>query len=188
MRTLLASAAIASLAVLGPAQNTNEQAPTASNSLSFEDGSAIAIAYRSFTVAGGNWLNALHDQGERGQRTRKFYNEQYITGFLKGSLKLATDMTLGGNPVAKGEYGFTFRIDDDLVWHLVVLDGDEEVAKIALETESDENDRSARLVITPIAAAEGSKGHIKIHFGPLQAKVDFAAGSQAEEASAGKDK
>lgn len=174
LATLTASLLFAAL----PAQNTNESAPMASSSLTFDKEHDLTIAYRSFTIAGGNWLRQLNDRGANGKQARKYYNEQYITNYLRGSLKVTKDVELGGNPLSAGTYKVTFRIDDDLVWHFVVLTekGDQEICAIAMVTDRDDKTASARLSITPVADAEGKQGKLAIHFGPLKSEIAFKLG------------
>jgi hypothetical protein len=160
--------------------NTNENAPLATNTLAFAPDTEVSVSYASFTTAGGSWLRQLYDRGNTGAQSRKFYNEQYITSFLKGSLKLSKGTQLGGNALSAGTYKLTFRIDEDLVWHLVVLnDKSQEICAIAMNTERDDKRPASRLCITPTAAAEGKQGHLHIHFGPLQAQVPFVIGQPA---------
>ncbi|HLU38419.1 MAG TPA: hypothetical protein VK081_03485 [Planctomycetota bacterium] len=167
------------LAVGAAAQNTNENAPAATNRLAFDRDTSIEVSYASFTTAGGNWLRQLYAEGEAGKQARKFYNERYITAFLKGALKVSKDIELGGNPLAAGTYKLTFRIDEDLVWHLVVRnDKDQEVCAIAMNTERDDKRVASRLWIAPIAAPEGKQGTLHIHFGPLTADVAFTVGTK----------
>jgi hypothetical protein len=180
--TLFALAALASAQV-----NTNENAPTSTSTLAFSKDTEIAVSYRSFTTAGGAWLRQLYDKGNNGTRARKYYNEQYITGYLDGSLKVSKDIELAGNPLAAGSYKLTFRIDEDLVWHLVVLnDKSQEICAIAMNTERDDKHTASRLSIAPVAAAQGQQGNLHIHFGPLRADVAFAIGKPAAAAAPAK--
>lgn len=180
MKLLRTLVAVCALAALSPAQNTNENAPVATNALAFDKDTEVAVSYRSFTTAGGNWLRQLTDKSQGGTRARKLYNEQYITEYLKGSLKLSKDIELAGNPLAAGTYKLSFRIDDDLVWHLVVLnDKGGEICAVVMNTERDDKTAVGRLSITPVAAAEGKAGALHVHFGPLKAAVAFTVGKGA---------
>lgn len=188
MQTLAKLVVLSLLVSLAPAQrNSNDTAPTATNALSFDKDTQITVSYTSFTTAGGGWLRQLYELGDVGVSSRKYYNEQYITSRLKGSLKVSQDVQLAGNPLTAGSYKLTFRIDQDLVWHLVVLsDKDQEICAIAMNTERDDKHAANRLSITPVAAAEGKQGSLHIHFGPLHADVPFTVGKAAAAAPAKK--
>lgn len=180
MKLLVQIVLAGAFAALLPAQNTNDAAPTATAALAFDKDTELTVSYRSFTTAGGNWLRQLTDKGQGGSRARKFYNEQYITEYLKGSLKLSKDVELGGTPLTAGTYKLSFRIDDDLVWHLVILnDKGAEVAAVVMNTERDDKTATNRLRITPMAAAKGQEGHLEVHFGPLKAAIAFKVGKAA---------
>lgn len=180
MQTLAKIVAACALVALAPAQNSNDNAPTATHSLAFDKDTKVAVTYASFTTSGGGWLSGLYAQGDAGARMRKGYNEQYITKQLKGSLELSKDVQLAGNPLTAGTYKFTFKIDEDLVWNLIVMNqkGDE-ICTIAMNTERDDKRPVSRLSITPIAAAEGKAGNLNIRFGPLQADVAFTVAAAA---------
>ncbi len=181
MNTLANLAALCAFVAIAPAQtNTNEKAPTATHALAFDKDTEVSVSFAAFTTAGGGWLRQLNDKGAGGTQARKYYNEQYITSYLKGSLKLSKDTQLGGNALSAGSYKLTFRIDEDLVWHLVLLsDKDQEICAIAMNTERDDKHAASRLSITPIAAAEGKQGNLRVHFGPLRADVPFVVGKPA---------
>lgn len=185
MKTLASLTASLLLFAALPAQNTNENAPTSTSSLAFDKEHELTVSYRSFTIAGGNWVRQLNDRGATGKQARKFYNEQYITQYLRGSLKANKDLELGGNSLSAGTYKLTFRIDEDLVWHLVVMNekGDQEICAIAMVTERDDKTAAARLSITPVAAAEGKQGSLAIHFGPLRSAVAFKVGKPPAKAA-----
>ncbi len=185
---ILATLAAGILLAALPGQNTNENAPTSTASLAFDKEHELTVAHRSFTIAGGNWLRQLNDRGQTGKQARKFYNEQYITNYLRGSLKVSKDVELGGNPLSAGTYKLTFRIDEDLVWHLVVLTekGDQEICAIAMVTDRDDKTANSRLSITPVAAAEGKQGTLAIHFGPLRSEVAFKLGKPPAKAAPAK--
>jgi hypothetical protein len=164
MKLLRTLVAVCALAALSPAQNTNENAPVATNALAFDKDSELSVSYRSFTTAGGNWLRQLTDKGQGGAR----------------ALKVSKDIDLGGNPLSAGTYKLSFRIDDDLVWHLVVLnDKGGEICAVVMNTERDDKTAAGRLSITPVAAAEGRAGALHVHFGPLKAAVAFTVGKGA---------
>jgi len=190
MKILTTLVAACSLAALAHAQNSNDNAPTASNSLAFDKETRITVSYASFTTAGGNWLQQLYAKGEAGARARKGYNEQYIPSKLAGSLELSKDVALAGNALTAGTYKFTFRIDDDLVWHLVVQNQKgQDICDVVMNTERDDKRQVSRLSVTPIAAAEGKAGHLEVRFGPLRADVEFKVGlPAAKKAAAGSGK
>jgi hypothetical protein len=166
------------LPALATAQNTNDNAPVATNVLAFDSDTKITVSYASFTTAGNNWLRGLYAKGEAGAQARKGYNERYIPGRLAGKLELSKDVELAGNPLAAGAYKFTFKIDEDLVWNLVVMnDKGDEICSIAMNTERDDKRPASRLTITPIAAAEGKAGSLDVRFGPLHADVAFKVGA-----------
>lgn len=191
MKALAYLVAACALVALAPAQNTNDNAPVASNTLAFDKDTKVTVSYASFTTAGGNWLRQLYTQGEAGARGRKFYNEQYITSHLAGSLEISKDIDLAGNPLTAGSYKITFRIDEDLVWHLVVMNQkSQEICAVVMNTERDDKRPISRLTITPLAAPQGKAGNLNIRFGPLQADIAFKVGTAAPakkaEAPAGK--
>lgn len=185
MKTFATLAAAGLLCSLAPAQNTNDNAPVATHSLAFDKETKITVSYASFTTAGGNWLRALYAKGEGGSRARRLYNEQYTPSRLAGSVELSKDVQLGGNPLAAGTYKFTFRIDEDTVWHLVVLNQKgQEICAVVMNTERDDKRPVGRLTITPVAGAEGKAGNLDIRFGPLRAEVPFEVVAAAKKPAA----
>lgn len=183
MRLLLAT--VLSLAVPLAAQgNTNERAPTATNKLEFDGGAAVSVSYRSLTLAGGQSLKRLMTKGKEGDRIREFYNTQYLPNFLHGKLEVGADVELGGQTLAKGSYGMTFRIDSDVVWHLVLTNAaGAEVCAVALDTSEDASSKAKRLVIQPVAADEDGSGQLQLQFGSLVAQVPFKIVKKAAPAA-----
>lgn len=191
------------LATALPAQNTNEDAPRATHKIEFggdpqDLGGAdvvmplsLSISYQQLSLAGGQSLKSLTAKGPRGAAYRKFYNEQYLPNFLKGKLTTQQAMTLQGKEVPAGSYSFTFRIDDDLNWHLVVSEGDAETCSVALDPAKQLRVTSSRLTIEPVATSdEQAKGYFEVRYGPLFARLPFAvsAANKAIEANKpGKD-
>ncbi|MEZ5964417.1 MAG: hypothetical protein R3F56_11275 [Planctomycetota bacterium] len=180
MKPLVKLVFAAALAASISAQNSNDNAPTATNALAFDKDTKVTVSYASFTTAGGNWLHQLYAKGDNGARARKFYNEQYVTGKLAGSLELSKDIELAGNPLVAGTYKFTFRIDEDLVWQMVVMNGKgQEVCVATMNTERDDKHPVSRLTITPVAGPEGKAGNLNIRFGPLAADIAFKVAASA---------
>ena len=164
------------------AQNTNEDAPQATHSLEFSSGTTIEVSYRQLRLSGGQSLKALLSKSPQGKATRSFYNENYLPQFLHGTFKVTASTKLGDKNVKKGTYGFLFRIDDELKWHLVLTKSGKDAHVIALESTSDKKAQSKRLVVEPVAADDTeAKGHLEIRYGPLVANLDFAP-SKATEA------
>lgn len=179
VKLLVASFLAASPSSLA-AQNSNDNAPVATNALAFDKDTKVTVTYASFTTAGGGWLQQLYATNDTGARARKFYNEQYITGKLAGSLELSKEVSLAGNPLTAGTYKFTFRIDEDLVWQLVVMNAKgQEVCAVTMNTSRDDKHAVNRLSIAPVAAAQGKAGSLAIRFGPLAADVAFTVGGEA---------
>ena len=166
------------------AQNTNEDAPEASNTLVFADETKIEISYRQLTLAGGRNLKTLMSKGVQGDSARKYYNEQYLPAFLDGSIELTSAIALGQQEVKKGVYGFTFRLDGELTWLFVLTKGPKDVCDIALEAETNKRKQAKRLIVQPIATADDeTEGFLSIRYGPLSAKVPF---SPSKATTAGK--
>jgi hypothetical protein len=173
-------------AVLGAgaasAQNANDLAPTAKQSLEFEGGTKIEVTYRQLTLGGGNSLKSLMGKDARGEGMRRNYNEQYLPQRLGGKLELSRAMTLGGHELAAGAYGFTFRIDESLVWHFVVTKDGKDVCDLPLAAKTDAAQMSSRLSIQPVATSdrEGT-GYLAIAYGPLAAQIEFAPAGKSEQ-------
>jgi hypothetical protein len=157
------------------AQNANDQAPTAKQSLEFEGGTTIQVTYRQLTLAGGNSLKNLMSKDARGQGMRRLYNEQYLPQRLGGKLELGRAMTLDGHELAAGAYGFTFRIDEELVWHFVVTKDGKDVCDLPLTPKGDSPQMASRLSIQPLATSDREgRGYLAIASGPLAAQIEFA--------------
>jgi len=160
------------------AQNTNDDAPKATHSLAFANGSKIEVSYQQLRLAGGQSLKNLMSKDARGEQFRQFYNTQYLPKWLNGKLRFAKPVAISGKTLAAGSYGFTFRIDNELVWHFVVTKGDEEVCAVPLEAEKDRIAMAKRLVVEPIAKAnDKAAGYFDIRYGPLYCKLAFEPGA-----------
>lgn len=154
-----------------PGQNTNQDAPMAGHKLEMGNGTVFETSYRQLTLAGGQSLKTLLSEGERGDGMRTFYNDQYLPSMLNGKLSFTTPLNIGGHPFPPGEHEFTFRIDNDLSWHVVV-----NKASMTLETES-QAEVSDRLQVLPVASSEDEgAGYLSIRYGPLCAKLPFGRG------------
>ena len=168
---------LAALIVAGAAsaQNANDLAPTAKQSLEFADGTKLEVGYRQLTLGGGNSLKSLMGKDARGEGMRRNFNEQYLPQHLAGKLELSRAMTLGGHELAAGAYGFTFRIDESLVWHFVVTKDGKDACDLPLTAKSDATQMASRLSIQPVATSdrEGT-GYLAIAYGPLAAQIEFA--------------
>jgi hypothetical protein len=177
-------AALLGLAAVLPAgtaraQNANDDAPTARQSLEFTDGTKIEVAYRQLALGGGNSFKSLMTKDARGAGMRRIYNERYLPQHLAGKLELSRAMVLGGHELAAGAYGFTFRIDENLAWHFVVQKDGKDVCDLPLPAKSDTAQMSSRLSIQPIATSHReSSGYLAIAYGPLAAQVEFAPAGQ----------
>jgi len=174
---ILAALAVAPATTLS-AQNTNQDAPRATHKLEFGGDAplSLSVSYQQLSLAGGQSLKSLTSKGPRGDAIRKFYNEQYLPNFLKGKLVTEQAMGLQGKPLAAGSYGFTFRIDDELKWHLVISSDDEDVLVLPLNPDDRGGSPARRLTVEPIAANDDQpQGHLVIRYGQLFARVPFAA-------------
>lgn len=160
------------------AQNTNTDAPKAKHSLAFSNGNEIEISYQQLRLAGGQSLKNLMSKSAAGDQFRQFYNTQYLPGTLNGKLVVNQPIVLGKQALKAGSYGFTFRIDGELVWHFVINDSDdEEICAIALEADKDRAGVAKRLVVEPIATSnEEATGYLEIRYGPLFCKMGFEPG------------
>ena len=105
------------LAALLPAQNSNEESPTATNVLEFANGSILKIGYRQFTLAGGRTMKAL-SEGSAGAESLAYYNDNYIPHMLAGSLRLNANASIADVELEAGKYRFSFRLDEDTIWNL----------------------------------------------------------------------
>ena len=157
--------------------NSNDNSPRASHRLELASGVKMGVSYCQLTVGGGRNFRSLIRKGDAGDRMRQFYNSRYLPQYLDGALELSVPMTLGGETLPAGSYGFTFRVDNELTWHLVVTGDDKEVAVVPLATSTADSkaDNTSRLVVMPIATSDtGLAGQLEIRFGPLQARLPFA--------------
>ena len=190
---LCLAGALAATAPL-PAQNTNADAPKAKHSLVFSDGSTIEVSYQQLRLAGGQSLKNLMAKSATGTQFRQYYNTQYLPTTLNGKLRVKQPIIIGKQSLEAGTYGFTFRIDDELVWHFVVNGSDdEEICAIPLDADKDRVTMAKRLVVEPIASSdEEAAGYLDIRYGPLYCKLAFkpgkAAGGEKKAAEAAKTK
>ena len=176
MRRIPLFFAAAALAAVLPAQNTNQDAPRAVHNVVWPNGTSLTVSYNQLTLAQGKSLEALMTKGERGAGMRAFYNDRYLPGTLAGKIEVSVPITLADHELAAGTYGFTFRIDEDLVWHLIVNDAkDKPVAKVALKTDQ-KAAKAERLVVQPIPTTpRKAEGKLEIRYGPLSTYLPFGA-------------
>ncbi len=165
-----------------PGQNANEDAPVVTASIA-HNGETLTVSYNQLMLSGGRSLKALLSKGERGDGTRSFYNERYLPSRLAGQFNATTAVTLGGKTVPAGLHRFTFRIDNDLQWHFVVLEGDNEMFAVPLSADTDGKAMADRLIVQPVGSSETEgAGFLAIQYGPLQSKLPFGPASTGSDA------
>ena len=154
------------------------QAPKATNSLDFDNGSKISVSFRQINVAEGVTIKTLMAEGEEGDNYRKYFNDQGFTNAIGGTMKLNETSEINGNLLDSGSYRLTFRIDEDRIWYLVILTKkDEEVVSIVLDVTEDEENASKRLGLRPTATNNRkAEGNLAIRFGSMTASVPFRTG------------
>ena len=152
--------------------NTNVASPRVVSTLKHGD-AMVQVAYNELQLAGGRSLKQL--LSKEGGRARAFYNDNYLPSQLDGSFKTSMPISIGDASLDKGEYGFTFRIDDDLKWHMIVNSGDKQVANVPLPSETDGSAMADRLVVAPRPTnGNAMKGVLMIHYGPLSIELQMA--------------
>ena len=181
MKHVLAASCTALLGALLPAQ-------TATNSIEFRHGGTISISYRALDLAQGTTLAQLMSTEEEAARFREFFNERGFLDRIRGTLELSHTTELAGTELDPGKYRLSFRIDDDLMWYLVILSEDgEEISTTILDVQTRDASRYNRLFLQPVATdnAKG-KGQLEIRFGKLDATVDLAV-LDAEQGTPGQN-
>ena len=145
-----------------------------SSSLTFRSGAKIAVAHNFLDLAQGVTLKNILDKGPEGKRYRDFFNADGFTSRIAGALHLGKAGKIGEHDLDAGKYVLTFKVDEDLVWHGVILNGDkEEICSSPMKTKEVKGS-SQHLVMRPIAADNKTgKGHLEIHFGHLVAHLPF---------------
>jgi hypothetical protein len=176
MQRLLASLFVVGLSAVLAAQSTLRS----TNRLEFQSGAVLEISYRPIDFGSGATLGNLMSKEERGAGMRSMFNERGFKSQIAGKLTVATPTEIAGNEVEAGAYNLSFRIDDDLVWYLVVLTAaDEEIFAAALDVEENEDAAPSRLSIRPLASNnDEATGSLEIRFGKLAAAVEFKAGEK----------
>lgn len=156
--------------------------PRSTNSVEFQSGGAIEVAYDHIDVAAGATLDTLMSKSEQGAGLRQIFNQRAFKDKIKGKLTVDTLTEIAGNELDAGTYNLNFRIDDDLIWYMVVLsEDDEEIFSATLAVEKDEKHSSGRLVIRPLAEDNADRtGNLEIRFGKLAAQVTFKATGDAK--------
>lgn len=178
MIPLLAALCVASLAGALPADP-----PRTTNTLEFAHGGKLEVSYNQIDLGKGVTLDNLMAKNELGSRMRQIFNERGFKGQIAGKIEVATRTTLAGDELDPGTYNLSFRIDDDLIWHLVVLtEDDEEIFAAALDTSNVEDRSSGRLVLRPLAADnKKGTGTLELRFGKLSAAVNFTAHEREQD-------
>ncbi len=185
----LLAAALVAPAVAQQMGSTNRNAPTVEQKVSYPNGLAVTLNYTSITWAAGNWAKVLEDQSRR-DAARKRYNDSAENSPL-GTFATKTDITVGGQSVAAGEYKLMFKLDDQFAW-TIVLKSDSSTITVPLQLMDGggEGQEHQRLVLALYASGTKAAG-IYLGFGNKMGMIDISAGApdgekKAEEASAEK--
>ena len=191
MQHLLTALCVAGLSTVLASQGP----PRSTNSLEFQTGGKLEVSYNHIDVAAGATLETLMSKNDRGAGMRRMFNEQFFKSRIEGQLTVDTLTEIAGNELDPGTYSLNCRIDDDLIWYMVVLtEDDEEIFSTALAVEEDEKHSSGRLVIRPLAEDNAERtGVLEIRFGKLAAEVAFKAhedddGDEEKDEKESKDK
>lgn len=162
--------------------SANSSAPTVSQSISFANGAALTIEYKSITWASGKTMSALMD-AEKGANMRSRVNQQAERSPL-GSVTVEKSVTLGGKTIDEGEYKMYFTIDDDNAWHLVMAS---EEAKHDWKLPLTEGDKmTTRLTMALMAGEKDTDANLMVAFGKQSCTVGCSASMEKAAASPGK--
>jgi len=180
MQHLLTPLCVAGLSAVLASQGP----PRSTNTLEFQSGGKLEIAYNQIDLGAGATLETLTSETEQGAGMRRMFNDRVFKSRIAGELTVDTLTVVAGNELDAGTYTLNFRIDEDLIWFLVVsTEDDEEIFSTTLAVEKDEKHSSGRLVIRPLAEDNAERtGNLEIRFGVLAAQVSIQIrGDQDDE-------
>lgn len=154
-----------------------QDGPRATSSLTFKDGTSLAIAYNQLDLAQGRTLKMLTSKTAEGKMYRNIFNAGGFKSAVKGQLTVQGNIELEHLPLRAGTCKLSFKIDEKLTWHMILEDDDDkEIASIALRVEKQDRAISSRLNIQAIAdPGKDPGGFLLVRFGDLSAKISFKA-------------
>lgn len=166
----------------------NRNAPTVSNSISFNDHSKLEVTYTAIHFGEGRWQSIVGNEG-RHERFNSLAARKPIGNVTTTKLVMAS-----GREIAAGEYSLYFTVSKRAGGFVLNLQnkGDKESEPIRWRLAlSDTDAENKRLQITLAAASAADEASLTIAFGkksvtvPLTAKKAEAKDSNAKKADKG---
>lgn len=183
--SLLVSSLIATPLFAQQMGSVNRNAPTASQGITFANGSGVTIRYKSITWAEGKAMSNLAAIRDRVNASAQRSPLGSIT--IEGS-----GVTLGGKKLPSGKYSMAFMLDEQLNWTLRATvtgaggddDGEQETRYLfewSLKLKEGKT-ASKRLMITITAGASDTQARLRLAFGKNSCTIPVFTGEKPKRA------